>query len=205
MCDRGAFDPSPLLKHVFEEHVRRYGDPDTIYHFGTAAAGETPAFERLDVYVWRPTGDVPVATLTTLGLSDRVMKGCSHRAEIHWTVRGGLSDDDESAAAAFLANLAAYPLLRRSFLDFWHLIPHAGAIPCFPSCSSLLFHPTFVEGGWDRLEFGGADIRLLNLVPLTPLECEEAMARGVNVLMARLYAEETDLFFDRVHRERRRA
>lgn len=204
MCDCSAFDPYPLLRHVFDEHVRRFGDPDSVYHFGQATAHGVRIFDRLDVYAWQPSNSVPVTTFATLGLSERTMDGCTHRAELHWTIRGGLTSDGEADAAAFLANLATYPLLRKTFLDFWHLIPRTGPIPCFPSCSAALFHPSFVESGWDRFEFAGTDIRLLNVVPLTPLECEEAQVRGVNVLMARLYADGTDLFSGRSERERQR-
>lgn len=193
MCDKSAYDPSPLLRHVFEEHVNRYGDPDIVYHFG----GDADPADRMDAYVWQASPSVPVTTFTTLGMSDRAMTGCDHRCELHWTIRGRLNEETEKAAAAFLANLAAFPFATRTHFDYWHLLPSLPEIPAFGLCSAGLFHPTFVEGGWDRTTFGTLTIRILNFVPLTSAEANEARTKGVNALLARLQSEGIDIFSNR--------
>lgn len=193
MCDKTVYDPSPLLRHVFSEHVLRYGDPGMLYHFGEGGDPSDP----LDVYVWQAEPDIPVTTFSTLGMSDRAMTGCAHRCELHWTIRGKLGEAKESDAAAFLANISMFPFLEGTHFDYWHVLPKLPTLPSFPSCSSGLFLPSFVDGGWDHTMFGITTIKLLNFVPLTAAECEEARTKGVTALLSRLQAERVDLFSDR--------
>lgn len=198
MCDKTAYDPSPLLRQVFSEHVLRYGDPDMLYHFGEDGDPSV----RLDVYVWQVKPDIPVTTFSTLGMSDRAMTGCEHRCELHWTIRDKMEDHEEADAAAFLANLATFPFLKGTYFDFWHVLPMLPTLPSFPSCSAGLFHPSFVDGGWDALSAGITTVKILNFVPLTAEECHEARTMGVNALLSRLQTERVDLFVDRTQQVR---
>jgi len=185
-------EPSELMRHVFDEHVRNYSDPDLHFQFGASAI-----FEYMDVFVWQPSKEIPMTTLSTMGMAERPMDGCTHRSEIHWTIRGRLSEEDETDAAAFLANVAAFPFLRNSFFDFWHLLPNLGRIPAFANCSAGLLHPSFVEKGWDTILYEHDTIKILNFVPITPSELFLATSSGVNVMLQSMYEEKTDIFRDR--------
>jgi hypothetical protein len=185
--------PSDLMRHTFDEHLSHYGDPDMQFRF---EAGESKLFNRLDVFVWQPTGQIPMTTFTTAGMADMPMKGVTHRCEIHWTLRGKLTEAEESACAQFLATLAEYPFIKNISLDHWHIIANV-VIPVFPNCSNILFHPTFVKDGWDTTEWNGKIIKILNLVPITNEENQIAVNSGVPAMLDHLFKSQIDLFSDR--------
>lgn len=186
-------DPSELMRHIFEEHVSHYGDPDLQFEF---QKGVSNIFNRLDVFVWEPSDQIPMTTFSTAGMADLEMNGVSHRCEIHWTIRGRLNKKEGADCAQFLTVLAEYPFLKNVPLDHWHIISRV-AIPSFPKCSHILFHPTFVKDGWDKIEFKGRIIKILNMVPITDEENKIAVSDGVNTLLDRLFSSQTDIFSDR--------
>ena len=186
-------EPSELMRHVFEQHVKHYGDPDLRFEFHQ---GTSKIFNRLDVFAWEPTNQIPMTTFSTAGMADLALNGTSHRCEIHWTIRGRLTEKEESACAQFLAALAEYPFLKDTPLDHWHIISRV-AIPAFSKCSHILFHPTFVKDGWDKIQFNGQIIKILNLVPITSEENQLAVSAGVNTLLDHLFSSKTDIFSDR--------
>lgn len=188
-------EPSALLVAVFEEHERRWGEPSMHYGFGGSPG---LPLARLDVFVWRPTGDQPMTTLATIGMSDRAMHGCAHRAELHLTLRGCVTDADEAALATFLANLAAWPHRSGSAFDWWHLLRAVGAPPGFPHCPHGLLHPRLVPEGWDAMLAEGAQVKFLNYIPLTNREMDDMQQLGVQPALDRMYARSVDLFSDRV-------
>lgn len=186
-------DPSDLIRYVFGEHVKNYGDPDLQFQFDTNGSN---LLSRLDVFVWQPTNKIPMTTFSTMGMADTPMKGVTYRCEIHWIIRGTLSDTEQSECASFLANLAEYPFKKNTFLDHWHIIPNL-PIPEFNNCSNILFHPTFITGGWDNMEWNTCLIKILNLVPITNEENKLAVRSGVNVMLDYLYKSQIDIFSDR--------
>jgi hypothetical protein len=188
-----SVEPSERMRRIFEEHVTNYGDPDLQYEFGQ---GEHELFHRLDVFVWQATTDIPMTTFSTSGMADLVMKDAGHRCEMHWTIRGMLAEKDISSCSYFLSKLAEYPFIKNAALDHWHIV--AGLdIPIFPKCSNLLFHPTFVKDGWDKIDWNGETIKILNIVPLTDEEYREAVTSGVNVMLDRLFQSRIDIFSNR--------
>ena len=187
-------EPSELVRHVFDEHVKNYGDPDLQFQFHR---GYSNLFNRLDVFLWKPTDKIPMTTFSTMGMSDIPMKNVVHRCEIHWTIRGELSEDENSDSAAFLANLAEYPFKKDVALDHWHIIQNL-TIPKFQKCASLLFHPSFTSDGWNQIVWKTHTIKILNLVPITNEENQIALHSGVNTMLDHLYESQTDIFSDRI-------
>ncbi|MCB0833435.1 MAG: suppressor of fused domain protein [Bacteroidetes bacterium] len=180
---------TPLLDHVFEEHLEHYGEPDMHYPF----VDESGKMPRLDVFVWHPKGDAPMTTFTTVGMSKLTT---DDRAELHWTVRGLLWQDTEANAAAFLASLACFPIMRKMPLKTWHIVKNL-AIPVFTKCSSVLMHPALTEGAWDLIRFGSQSIHLHNIIPLTSDETEQALSKGVADALNDMYMKKIDIFSDR--------
>jgi hypothetical protein len=185
-------EPSELLRRVFDEHTQHYGDPDMHYPFES----EKSVFGRLDVFTWHPHDAIPMTTFTTIGMADHIMNGCDHRCEIHLTMRKKLPEEEESEAAACLANLAAFPFLKKTFFDYWHIVPGL-RIPGFAKCPFGLFHPALTKDGWDTIALGNLKIKILNLIPITIQENGMAIQSGVNKMLDDLYAHHVDIFSDR--------
>lgn len=191
-----APEPSELLRKVFAAHTENYGDPDVQFHFDQQNSTLT-ALNYLDVFVWEPTEEIPMTTFSTIGMAERAMPECPHRTEIHWTLRGKLTEAQEEEAAVFLLNLAALPFVKNTFLDHWHVLPNL-RIPHFGGCSAGLMHPSFVDGGWDHLHAENTIVKFLNFVPLTQSELDMARTMGVRRMLNALYESQTDIFSDRM-------
>jgi hypothetical protein len=193
----------PLVRAVRQATLDRFGPPDSTHSFDGRAPSNPGPLPRIDVLVWRPDGDADMTTFCSVGMSARRMSGGS-RAEVHFTIRAALSAREERAAACFVANAACYPFDHDRALGWWHLISQPGAIPGYPSCSALLLHPRFVPDGWDRVRRGRAEVKLLNLVPITAEERLVVKERGADALLD-LWAERAvDVFRDRETRPARR-
>ncbi len=190
-------EPSALLVHLFEEHILKYGEPDLYYRFDSSNSNIGAVLPYLDVFVWEATADVPVTTFTTIGMADRGMEGVDYRAELHFTIRGTLTEEECAEVAIFLCNLAAYPFLQTTHFDYYHLVSPAVTIPKFGSCRWGLFHPSFTDGGWDAIEHKGTTVRLFNFIPLTDTEVEMAKSKGVHSLLNWMYDHHIDIFADR--------
>ena len=186
-------DPTELMLHVFDEHIKHYGDPDLQFEFNT---GDFKLFKRLDVFLWQPRDANPMTTFSTMGMADAAMKDAAFRCELHWTIRGKLSETEESDCASFLANLVNYPFLKNTFVDHWHIITDL-VIPSFHQCSNILFHPTFIKNGWDQIQWRTQMIKILNIVPLTNEEGQLAKSSGIHIMLDHLYQTQIDIFSDR--------
>ncbi|MBL7961730.1 suppressor of fused domain protein [bacterium] len=181
------------MLHVFDEHIKHYGDPDLQFQFDT---GGLKLLKRLDVFLWQPRDANPMTTFSTMGMADAAMKDAAFRCELHWTIRGKLSETEESDCASFMANLVNYPFLKNTFVDHWHIITDL-VIPSFHQCSNILFHPTFIKDGWDQIQWHTQMIKILNIVPLTNEENELAKSSGVQVMLDHLYQSQIDIFSNR--------
>ncbi|MBX7150998.1 suppressor of fused domain protein [bacterium] len=190
-------EPSELMRFVFDEHVAHYGEPDIHFRFDSHSAINKPVLDYLDIFVWRPTIEIPMTTFSTMGMAEKAMNGCPHRCEIHWTIRGSLSEQSESDVATFLANIATWPFLKNNYFDYWHLLPDVGLIPQFSNCESVIFHPAFKKGGWDQLMYNDLTVKLLNLIPITTAEKKLSIEAGIGVLLDRMYDQGVDIFKDR--------
>ncbi|HEX4984819.1 MAG TPA: suppressor of fused domain protein [Burkholderiales bacterium] len=126
--------------------------------------------DRMDVFVWKASADAPITTFSTIGMATRPMVGARHRAELHFSVRGRIDKGAVGKGSKFLANLAMHPFINRTNFDWWHKVREPGAIPLYSKATSVLFHPRFVDTGWDSMQFDEISIRILNVVPITPDE-----------------------------------
>lgn len=188
--------PSPLIRKIFSEHIANYGEPDQSYRFDSRhTRSEILALDVLDVMIWRPTDDCEMTTFATIGMAERPMKDASHRVELHFAIRGKLSAKEESESARFLADIAVYPFFNDCNLNWWHTIRQA-EIPQFARCCAILFHPAFVENGWQIIECDEMRVHLLNVVPITKEELE-LKRKDLNELVDYLADSDIDLFCDR--------
>ncbi len=186
-------EPSELSRFVFEEHVSRYGEPDFHFSFGK---NSLQTLDFLDVFVWEPDQENPMTTFSTMGMSEKKFFEKDYRSEIHWTIRGFVEEKIKQRITEFLVKLAEWPFLKNIHFDYWHILPNLN-IPGFPNSSAILFHPALHEGGWDHSHFGGEQIRILNIIPITESEFQMAQTLGVRGMLNYLYESKTDIFSDR--------
>jgi Suppressor of fused protein (SUFU) len=184
---------SPIIKQVYREHMEHFGEPDdsVVYEDHDAPDGR-PA--RIDIFVWRATAEIDITTFATIGMAAAPMSGADHRAELHFSIRCPVDSTTIGKTSKFLANLAIHPFLNATFFDWWHKIGVPGPIPLFTSATAVLFHPKFVEAGWDRMELDGALVKILNVVPITP---DEHRIASVSDLIAHWAKIDIDLFAPR--------
>ncbi len=160
---------SPIVKQVYREHIERFGEPDrSIVYEDHGAPEGRPA--RIDVFVWEASAEIDVTTFATIGMAASPMPGAAHRAELHFSIRCRANSASVDEISMFLANLAIHPFLNATFFDWWHKVRDPGPIPLFGSATAVLFHPKFVELGWDTIELDGGSVKILNVVPITPDE-----------------------------------
>ena len=158
-----------LARQVYQQHLEYFGEPDeSIVYENKNAPAEYP--DRIDIFVWTASADVPITTFSTIGMATRPMVGANHRAELHFSVRSAIDQELIGPASKFLANLAMHPFISETHFDWWHKVRDPGAIPLYRQATSILFHPKFVETGWDVMQFDSTQIKILNVVPITPDE-----------------------------------
>jgi hypothetical protein len=160
---------SPLIRQVYREHLERFGEPDdaVTYEDDEQSYGRP---SRVDIVVWRQCAEVDVTIFSTIGMAAFPMLGAGHRAELHFTIRRDVDRATVEAVSKFLANLAAHPFLNSTFFDWWHKLHYSRQIPLFRDATAVLFHPRFVNTGWDMIKFNGVLVKILNVVPITASE-----------------------------------
>jgi hypothetical protein len=160
---------SPLIRQVYREHLERFGEPDdaVTYEDDEQSYGRP---SRVDIVVWRQCAEVDVTIFSTIGMAAFPMPGAGHRAELHFTIRRDVDRATVEAVSKFLANLAAHPFLNSTFFDWWHKLHYSRQIPLFRDATAVLFHPRFVNTGWDMIKFNGVLVKILNVVPITASE-----------------------------------
>jgi hypothetical protein len=184
---------SPLTRHVYREHLERFGEPDDAVTFrDDEESYGRPA--RIDIVVWRRSAEVDVTTFATIGMAALPMPGASHRAELHFTIRRNVDRAIIDAVSEFLANLAVYPFLNDTFFDWWHKLSYPGQIPLFQQATALLFHPRFGKTGWDTIKFNSVQVKILNVVPIT---ADEYAMDNVPDLLDHWHRTDIDLFTPR--------
>jgi hypothetical protein len=184
---------SPIVKQVYLEHIARFGEPDrSIVYEDHGAPEGRPA--RIDIFVWEASAETDVTTFATIGMASSPMSGADHRAELHLSIRCRPDRASVGETSKFLANLAIHPFLNATFFDWWHKVRDPGAIPLFGSATAVLFHPRFVETGWDTIELDGALVKILNVVPITS---DEYQMRSLSHLLDHWAEVGIDLFAPR--------
>lgn len=190
-----ANGPSAIIKHVYREHLARFGEPDQSYRFDSRhRAVEVIYLDVHDVFIWRANAECEMTTFSTIGMCERPMTGAQHRAELHFAYRGELSSKEESELARFL-DIAVYPFANQCSLDWWHTIREA-EIPLFSKCSAILFYPAFSADGWKSIQLGELKTKILNVVPITQHELE-MKREGVDNLLQYFENNNIDFFSDR--------
>lgn len=145
-----------------------------------------------------------MTTFATIGMSTRPQPGTRSRVELHLAVRGKVTERIEAELATFLANLSEYPWDHGHVLDWWHTLSNVGQLPAFTRCEALLLHPRFVEKGWDVIEHGRQEIRILNVVPITRNELTVTRVDRAALLGA-WHKERVDIFSDRKLKPKKRS
>jgi hypothetical protein len=184
---------SPIVRQVYREHIEHFGEPDRsiVYEDHDPPHGR-PA--RVDVFVWQAPADVDVTAFATIGMAAAPMSGADHRTELHFSIRRSLDPRSVGETSKFLANLAIHPFLNGTSFDWWHKVRDPGQIPLFSSATAVLFHPRFVQTGWDTIELDGVLVKILNVVPITADEYE---MRPVSQLLDHWTKAGIDLFAPR--------
>ncbi len=169
---------SPIARHVYQVHLKYFGEPDQsiIFENDNAPAAHP---SRIDILVWKASAEIPITTFSTIGMATRPMVGANHRAELHFSIRRSLDRTEIAETSKFLANLAMHPFTAATYFDWWHKVRDPGVIPLYTQAASVLFHPKFVETGWDVVEFEPTQIRILNVVPITTSEYEMQLISGL--------------------------
>jgi hypothetical protein len=184
---------APIVRQVYREHIEHFGEPDRsiVYEDHDAPQGRP---SRIDIFVWQASAEVDITTFATIGMAASPMAGADHRAELHFSMRGHADAASIGETSKFLANLAIHPFLRATSFDWWHKVLTPGRIPLFSSATAVLFHPRFVAAGWDTIEFDGALVKILNVVPITP---DEYQMRPLSQLLDHWTRSGIDLFAPR--------
>jgi hypothetical protein len=154
-----------------------------------------------NVAAWPADHECDVTSFCTLGMSDRLMPGTEERAELHMGVRARLNKQQRQAVAGFLANVTEYPFENSLALDWWHVLNSPGCIPCFPNCRHLIFTAPLGQGGFEAVADESGPVKLLLLVPITPLERHLAVDHGKDALLEHWDEQGVDVFTDRTDPE----
>lgn len=188
----------PVLRDVFRALRNTWGEEDHGYLF---EHGPGP-LSRLDVLVYRRTDASPMTSFATIGVAVEPMPatpgpGGGGRVELQFARRGRLDQGDEYAIAEQLANIAAYPWITGSQVNWGHTVPLGRDFPTFPGCPSVFLSGPLSPGGWDYIPTGDDDaVRILNVVPIT--DAERARARLLPpVEFAQELIARTDVYTER--------
>ena len=184
--------PSALVKAVYHDHITRFGEPARSVRYEDPAIDPSiavPAF--IDVMIWPADEELNITTFATIGMSGAEMSQSGLRVELHFSLEGKVDPETTNKITLFLVNLALYPFVNHSFLDWWHVIPGAGFIPHFTGMHSLLLHPAFVDEGWNHVCHETQSVKILNVVPITAQELELYRSAGIEGL--RQYFEQQDI------------
>ncbi|MFO0878445.1 MAG: suppressor of fused domain protein [Gemmataceae bacterium] len=192
--------PTPKMIRLYQ-HFRAAFDrePDDCWVFDPHELGSSPPPYLMlkHILVWNADQDCDVTAFQTLGMSERLLPAGGTFAELHFAVRSRLETDQRLDFARFLANVASYPFQWGLRLDWWEIIRDVHPIPGFPGCRHLLLHPRFTPESFDEIDDEEGKIKLLYIVPLTPLERHILTNQGREEFMAFVTRERIDLLADR--------
>jgi hypothetical protein len=191
--------PTARMIRLYHFFSNRYGsEPEDLWIFDPAEEDNPPAYLTLKhVMVWPADEDCDVTGFQTLGMSDRRMTGAGYDAELHMAIRAPLEKAGRERLARFLCNVATYPFHYQRKLDWWEVISHPGLIPSFEGCKHLLLHPRLTEAGIDEVEDEDGLIKILYIVPITPIERHLLVEHGKDSFLEYIEKEEIDLLQDR--------
>ncbi|XVQ11641.1 suppressor of fused domain protein [Spirillospora sp. CA-255316] len=187
----------PILRDVFRALQNTWGEEDHGYLFEN---GPGP-LSRIDVLVYRRTGTSDMTSFATIGMAVEPMPatpgpGGGGRVELQFARRDLLDQGDEYAIAEQLANIAAYPWITGSQVNWGHTISLSGDFPTFPGCRSVFLSGPLTPEGWDYIRTGDDVVRIINVVPIT--DAERARSRGLpSIEFAQELIAQTDVYRER--------
>ncbi|MGP3974900.1 suppressor of fused domain protein [Streptomyces sp. 8N114] len=180
----------PILRDVFHALRDEWGEERD----GITFDHGPPPLERLDVMLYDPTGPDGATAFATIGMSAHAMPprpeptgtrpepagafagpADGARAELRLFRRGPVAPADEQRLAVRLANLAAYPWTRGEPLGWGEIVSFPDEIPTFPGCRSVFLAGPWTAGQRATIETGTAPVRILNAVPISEAERQQAL------------------------------
>lgn len=171
-------EPSERARRLYHQLTSRWGKASRIHQVGDPETADSRTFDSIDLAIWDTDEDCDVMSYFTLGMSERVMEGADYRVELTLGVRGQPTRSEKRDLGLLLANLTEYPFMYDRKLDWWETLSDVGRIPFFSGCSKLLLSPMFGDEPLKRFESPDDDVKILSIVPITPLEHEILRTRG---------------------------
>ena len=96
-----------------------------------------------------------------------------------------------------IADVCAYPFEFDRKLDWWEVIRFPGPLPGFRGCKHLLLHPRLNSEGFDLVDDTEGVVKVIYLVPITPLERQLFLDHGREALIDHFVRNEIDVLSDR--------
>ena len=191
--------PTPKMIRLYHQlTVHLFGEPEDLWVYDPAnLANPSPLLRLTHVAAWPADRKCDVTGFNTLGMSRRKMKGADYYTELHMAIRRRLTKPQRERVARFLANVAQYPFDHNRCLDWWHVLNNPGEVPFFPHCPHLLFHPRLTPQGHDQIDDPQGLVKLLFVVPITPLEHHLLTAHGPASFREHVTENRIDLLRDR--------
>ncbi|OYT70390.1 MAG: hypothetical protein CFK52_11290 [Chloracidobacterium sp. CP2_5A] len=177
--------PTPRMRRIFFKLSEQWGPPTRM-----------AAHAALHIAVWEDPDGTAMA-FNTLGLSDAARAADGSPIELHWLVKRPLDLAAQTAAAAFLAQLAAAARVPEARFDWHRSVRAPEGVPGFPRCFDLWLHPALTAADPDTLEDAEGAIKMLYVIPLTEYESFVLAQQGANALLDYLHLNQIDLLAPR--------
>jgi hypothetical protein len=198
--NRQSFRPSTKMKRLYYRFSELCGgEPEDLWVFDPLDF-EDPAPPYLGVthvMAWPADRNCDVTSFLSLGMSDRRMVGADYFCEVHFAIRAPLTKQERLKVARRVADICAYPFQHDRKLDWWELIRDPGRLPGFQGCKHLLLHPRLSPEGFDLVEDPDGIVKVLYLIPITPLERHLLLEHGRQALQEYLAENNIDVLEDR--------
>jgi hypothetical protein len=200
MAKRRSTAPSEKMKRLYHRFSELCGgEPNDLWVFDPLDFEEPPPqyIGLKHVMAWPADKECDVTAFQSLGMSDRQMKGADYFAEVHWAIRARLKKPQRLEVARRVADVCTYPFQFDRKLDWWEVIRDPGRMPGFEGCKHLLLHPKLTPEGFDTVEDEEGLIKVLCLIPITPLERHLIVDHGRQALVEYWTDNDTDVLSDR--------
>jgi tetratricopeptide (TPR) repeat protein len=198
--DRRSPRPSAKMKRLYHRFSELCGgEPEDLWVFDPLDFVEAPPpfLGLTHVMAWPADKDCDVTSFLSLGMSERRMIGADYFCEVQFAIRAPLTKQQRLEVARRVADTCAYPFQYDRKLDWWEVIRNPGRLPGFEGCQHILLHPRLNPEGFDLVEDPEGIVKVLYLVPITPLERHLIVEHGRQALQEYLAANDIDILKDR--------
>lgn len=187
------------MVRLYHEFGQRFGgEPTDLWVYGDGDRDDRPTFVTpRQVMVWPADHGCDVATFVTLGMSDHRMTGADYYCELTLGVRARLRKSTREVVARYLSHVSVYPFQYGRKFDWWEVMTNPGDIPQFPGCRHLLLRDRLTAEGFDTVDDPDGPVKLLYVVPITPLERHLVLDHGPAALQTHWDEHGTDILSDR--------